>query len=315
MSRVHSELTCVINVRNGEKFIGRTLESVSKQTMVPKVLVIDNFSTDATAQIVSQFANATLVRPPQAMKLGEARNFSLTQVNSEFVTWLDADDLWMPTFVEESLKIFRDTPNAAFLSTCAVKIDEEDKVIMSLKTQSWLPLKNFADRLTPSDSAFELIRKSIMPGPWCSFVFRTEKVKEVGGFDSTLSYAEDLDLIVRLSVKNQGYHLHKILSKYRIHANQETNRLRFERFSELETVASKIKSDINADEMSFLKALISLREQMHISIHGKEFLNLMNIVIKNSVKNPKALYEVLGSKIKRTLTRNASDPRLLTTLE
>src|SRR6478672_8921000 len=91
-------ISVVIPVRNGERVIGRTLQSVLNQSCRNiEVIIVDDGSTDSTLAIVKQLAardpRVHYYSGPQA-GVAAARNCGIAQARGEFIAPVDADDLW-----------------------------------------------------------------------------------------------------------------------------------------------------------------------------------------------------------------------------
>jgi glycosyltransferase involved in cell wall biosynthesis len=97
------KVSVVIPVRNGARYIASAIESVLEQTKPPaELLVINDGSTDSTADIVSRFAKhgvCLIQQPPQGAAL--ARNEGVKLARHELLAFLDADDLWTSTKLDQ----------------------------------------------------------------------------------------------------------------------------------------------------------------------------------------------------------------------
>lgn len=82
-------LSAVIITYNEEKNIGRCLESL--RGIADEIIVVDSFSTDATAEIGKQF-NVRFLQNPFTGYI-EQKNFALLQASNEYVLSLDADEM------------------------------------------------------------------------------------------------------------------------------------------------------------------------------------------------------------------------------
>ena len=96
-----TKVSVVIPAYNAAAFVERAIKSVLRQTMVDlEVIVIDDGSTDNTAEIAARVANADdrvrLVRLPENRGVSAARNAALDQAKGEWVAVLDADDWYGP---------------------------------------------------------------------------------------------------------------------------------------------------------------------------------------------------------------------------
>ena len=89
-------LSVIIPVYNGEKYLAQALDSVKAQDYDPmEVIVVDDGSTDATAQIAQAWADVHYVYQANQGS-GSARNTGLAAAHGDFIAFLDADDRWAP---------------------------------------------------------------------------------------------------------------------------------------------------------------------------------------------------------------------------
>jgi glycosyltransferase involved in cell wall biosynthesis len=97
------KVSVIIPVRDGARYIADAIKSVLAQTKSPaEVLVIDDGSTDGTADIVSRFAKhgvCLIQQPPKGA--AAARNEGVKLARHELMAFLDADDLWTSTKLEQ----------------------------------------------------------------------------------------------------------------------------------------------------------------------------------------------------------------------
>jgi glycosyltransferase involved in cell wall biosynthesis len=99
-------VTAAIPVRNGEAYLAEAIESVLTQTRAPsQVIVVDNGSTDASAEIARRYAEVEVVFEPRA-GIGSARNAAMRAARGTHIAFLDADDLWQPEKTELQLAAF-----------------------------------------------------------------------------------------------------------------------------------------------------------------------------------------------------------------
>ena len=100
-------VTIGIAVHNGEEFIQQALESALNQTYPHlEVLVFNDGSTDATLSIVRTFADSriTIVDASKNYGLSYGRQVLKTLALGDYLTWLDADDLYLPDRIEKLLQ-------------------------------------------------------------------------------------------------------------------------------------------------------------------------------------------------------------------
>ena len=98
---------------NTEKFIGESIQSVIDQTYANwELLVVDDGSTDKTADIIRAFAaqdNRVKYLFQQNGRQAKARNTAIEHSQGTLIAFLDADDLWLPEKLERQLQAFEAT--------------------------------------------------------------------------------------------------------------------------------------------------------------------------------------------------------------
>src|ERR1700687_6224731 len=104
------EIDVVIPVRDGARFIAACLDTVMAQSRpVSAAIVVDDGSTDDTAAIVEGYGrrwpSLQLVRTAKR-GLPHARNVGIARCRSEFVAFLDSDDVWEPAKLERQAALF-----------------------------------------------------------------------------------------------------------------------------------------------------------------------------------------------------------------
>lgn len=110
-------LSAVIVVRNGERFLADALQSIRQQTRPPdEILVIDGQSTDRTAEIARAFSGVRYLLQPD-LGIANARNLAICHTAGEFVAFLDADDLWTPGKLETQLNFMFAHPHLMYTTT------------------------------------------------------------------------------------------------------------------------------------------------------------------------------------------------------
>lgn len=96
-------VSIVIPTYNHEAFLGAALSSVVSQTYTNwEAIVVNNFSTDGTEALVYSFNDPRikLVNFHNNGIIGAARNQGINLAIYPFVAFLDSDDTWLPTKLE-----------------------------------------------------------------------------------------------------------------------------------------------------------------------------------------------------------------------
>ncbi|MBR3926031.1 MAG: glycosyltransferase family 2 protein [Akkermansia sp.] len=124
----------IIPVYNVAKYLERTLQSVYKQTFGDyEIVIIDDGSTDRTAEILSKQADARLrVFHQSNSGVSVARNKGIREARGEFIAFLDGDDIWVCNHLEIALKFFRDYPEYKWFYTRPSMVSViDDKLVAS----------------------------------------------------------------------------------------------------------------------------------------------------------------------------------------
>ena len=105
MSEVTAIITCMTD---GERpFLMETLLSVSNQTIPCETIVVVVESNSWINEIAREFPSVQILRRPPGL-LGSVRNSGVAASITEFVAFLDGDDIWLPTKIERQLNFLRD---------------------------------------------------------------------------------------------------------------------------------------------------------------------------------------------------------------
>lgn len=126
-------ITTVIPVYNGAEFILRTLQSVAAQTRRPdRLVVLDNCSTDATEQIVRDFADikCEFIRNESNLGLFGNMNRALTFASqTKYLHILCADDTVLPKYFATVLPVLESCDGFGLAYCLDERIDENDEYL------------------------------------------------------------------------------------------------------------------------------------------------------------------------------------------
>jgi glycosyltransferase involved in cell wall biosynthesis len=105
--------TVLMPVYNGEQFVGAAIESILRQSFSDfELLIIDDASTDRTADIVRQFDDSRIriIRNAKNLKIVAALNLGLKEARGLYIVRMDADDVSMPHRLQMQLAFMDDHP-------------------------------------------------------------------------------------------------------------------------------------------------------------------------------------------------------------
>lgn len=198
-----SRYSVVVTAYNDEEWVGGAIESVLGQTHGDlELIVVDDGSSDGTTAAVREYASDSRLRLIEQENGGPsaARNTGIAATDSEWVAFLDSDDLWMPTYLEKVDAALAERPDAGFAYVDAWRLDVNGKFFRA----SAMARQNPPD--DPPLDPHEFLRLLVTRG---NFIFVSATVSRraleaVGGFDPSLRWVEDLDLWIRILASGYG---------------------------------------------------------------------------------------------------------------
>lgn len=194
------------------------VQSALAQSCAPvEVVVVDDRSTDGTGEAVERAfgdavpagAGGTRVRVLRGRygSAAAARNAGWRATRSEWVAFLDADDLWFDAKLAAAAETLAAAPEAAWFFS--------DGVFRTLEGEtrlSWLDSYAELPEHWVGQPVRELIEVNFVLTS--SVVVRRDALEAVGGFDQGLSHAEDVDLWIRLARRWPGTASRRALVRY-----------------------------------------------------------------------------------------------------
>ncbi len=118
----------VVPLYNKAAYIGKSIQSILAQTYTDyELVIVDDGSTDNSAKIALQtiegHANCRLIQQENA-GVSMARNNGVAATHGAYLCFLDADDWWEPTFLEEMVKLIDEFPDAGAYGTGYTIVNE-----------------------------------------------------------------------------------------------------------------------------------------------------------------------------------------------
>lgn len=209
---IQPKVTVLIPAYNVERYVLETLKSVSSQTFRDfEILVIDDGSSDRTAEILAQHAacEPRLVVHRQANAgISAALNKGIELARGRYIARIDGDDLMLPDRLAKQVEFLDAHPDAGFCASCLDLIDAQGRVFgqHDYGPRDESELASFHDRGIPL----------VYTHP--SVMLRTDAVRAAGGYDKAREPCEDMDLFCRLvRAGKPGYVLPERLIRYRVH--------------------------------------------------------------------------------------------------
>jgi glycosyltransferase involved in cell wall biosynthesis len=124
-------ISVIIPAYNAEEFIAKTLESVLSQTYQNiEILVVDDGSTDTTAEIIKSFAQKDrriILLQQSNAGVATARNLAYLHSKGEYIAPIDADDIWYPQNLEKQVEcLTKSEPFVGVVYSWSLDINEGD---------------------------------------------------------------------------------------------------------------------------------------------------------------------------------------------
>jgi glycosyltransferase involved in cell wall biosynthesis len=201
----------VVPVHNGAVYLGECLQSILAQTVPPlEVLVVDDGSTDASAEIASACGAPVVSLRQRHRGQAAARNRGVAAAQGELVAFLDADDCIPPEKLERQIERFR---TRADLQFC-------DAYIRNF----WSPDLPATERLADPREAFTH-GEAPKPRSIITWLCRRELFAQLGGFDERRTFGEDTEWRDRIDAAGvPAETLDLLLAFRRLHRGNLTRR-------------------------------------------------------------------------------------------
>ena len=213
---------------NAEEFLAEAIESVLAQTFDDwEYLLVDDGSSDASIAITKDYA----ARYPEKIRylehpghinrgMSAARNLGLRHARGDYVAFIDADDVWMPSKLADQVAILDAYPDVGMV--CGTVIYWSGR---SMGSDIVIPTGHRQDSVVyPPEASLALYPLGNASAPCPSdMMVRTSSARALGGFEErfTAMYAmyEDQAFLAKLYLTAAVYFSSKIWLKYRQHVN------------------------------------------------------------------------------------------------
>lgn len=215
----NARVSVIITCYKYAHFLPQAMASALGQTHRNiEVVVVNDGSPDNTDEVMQQYVGDPRVVYIKQENAGQAvaKNNGIRAATGDFISFLDADDIWELTKLERQLPLFAD-PKVGIVYSGMSYMDEEGRPIagpavadMSRPRSGRITQALFVDNIVPFSSA----------------VVRRECFEKCGGMDTSYRMAIDWDLWLRMSVHYEFAYVDAPLLRYRLgHAGQMSKNL------------------------------------------------------------------------------------------
>ena len=248
-------VSVVIPYYNGSQWIERAIISVLNQSIQPDEFIIVNDGSNHDETVALEYLG--LKYPFRIIEKsnggqGSARNVGVSASSSQFISFLDQDDFYLTTHIEELLKIVPENDHRlgyVYADLCEADVDGN---IVNYNLQRTLA------HLNPKrGNIIELLRLGMHVLPSAALIYR-RAFEEIGGFDEQFRGYEDDDLFLRMYCAGYtNYYLDKPVTVWCRHSQSTTFSITmsYSRLKYFKKLTEKFKDDIVLRRFYFRDAI------------------------------------------------------------
>lgn len=199
-----------MNGYNAQKYLKEAIDSIYAQTFNDwEIIFVDNCSIDNTKKIVDGYdSKIKYYKTEENIPLGAARNFGLEYCKSEYVAFLDTDDIWLEDKLMLQVKLMDMNPKYRLCYGGVIYIDENSKEIGRM-----LPMANTKNAFAQQLKGYEINMQSVL-------LRNNQQLR----FNEELRHSPDFDLFMNIISKYKVCILKKYIVKYRKLENSLTSK-------------------------------------------------------------------------------------------
>lgn len=233
---------CIPNYNYG-KFVGRTIESVLRQTYADfEILVSDNASTDDSVEVIRNFADPRITLTINRCNVGFAGNLDRAAklATGDMIIMLSSDDVMKPDALETYSRLIREHglyTDRLIISSAWEIIDGDDRVTDE-KLMPRHQMLTEADRAPEYDSsaggpvyktaASKLLERSLRcmsnPFAFCTTAYSRKLYEEIEGYGGGRLIVPDKFFNWRLmGIADQAFYIRRPLFGYRVHTQNQAS--------------------------------------------------------------------------------------------
>jgi glycosyltransferase involved in cell wall biosynthesis len=215
-------LSVCIPAYNGALYLAEAMKSVLDQSYSDfELIVVDDASSDATAEIAQSFQDPRLRHFRNRVNRGLVGNWNrcIELARGSYLCIFHQDDIMMPGNLASKVRFLDENPTAGFVHSNVLQVGAQGELL----SEWWSP------PLGPEDvglKAGAMVLDKLLRGGNCvcapSVVLRRECLGTLGPFDGRLPYTADWEMWMRASVFHDVGYFIEPLVKYRRHAGNET---------------------------------------------------------------------------------------------
>lgn len=203
-------VSVIIPVHNRPELLQRAVLSVQRQRLPPaEIIVVDDCSTDRTPEVAAELG-VRLLRHDRNRGAATARNTGVAAASGEWVALLDSDDEWLPNLLET---LWEPRGGHVVVSGAALRCWED-------AGRRHRYSGTLTKRPAVLDTPAPLVRENTLPNS--TTLLHRASVLAVGGYNTSLRYAEDWDLLLRMLERGTALLVPEVVAIYHCHGSQKS---------------------------------------------------------------------------------------------
>ena len=219
-------VSIVVPLYNKAPYVLRTLKSIVQQTFSDfEVIVVDDGSTDGGAGIVRSLSDPRVrVVVQENMGPGAARNRGIQEARGDLIAFLDADDEWLPEYLEEGVRLLEQAgPDVASVTSGYRTAPEDNSNDLIWRRRG---LAEGRQRVTAATSPQLVVYMLAYMSP-CSTITRSHVLRKWEGFYASekCTYAEDAYLWLKVLLNEEVIFNFKALARFHPEASSLSRNL------------------------------------------------------------------------------------------
>jgi glycosyltransferase involved in cell wall biosynthesis len=166
----------------------RAVDSARQAGTDIEIIVVDDASTDTTAEVCKNLANIKHVRVERNQGVAGARNIGIFVSSSEYIAFLDDDDLRLPGSLDVQLAALKANPAAGFVCGAMIMADQDYQPTGEV----------IRPHHAGGDAFWELLELDFPIMPLCTLI-RKECFESIGLLNRRISSIDDWDIFTRIA--------------------------------------------------------------------------------------------------------------------
>lgn len=199
-------ISVVIPLFNKEQHIVSALESIASQRFpANEVVIVDDGSTDNGSELAKQFAKTmdipVKIISQQNQGVSVARNRGVEESSSNYIAFLDADDTWLPLFLDEMVNLIFQYPQAGFYASRYQCVANENEYFDANINMELVSKNGFNPNGMMMSNYFEVASQGDLPFMVSCCLIEKTLFQEVGGFPEGERIGEDQELFANVALR------------------------------------------------------------------------------------------------------------------